>query len=204
MKRVIAILLLLALCFGCTACGKTDWSKKSFADFDPVEFMAKTNIKYELGAYAKTASADQYAAWAPTFLILYDDGSAFATGSFDQKGLFPPNVGVEIYDKNEIYVVWFGSWTEKNGKVSLHLTGARTPEAYENGVLKKGKALEEVLMHDEYEAELENGVFTIIDFVTNVMEPVNHPLQSYQPLKYASMQAYNDSIRVANRNNPAE
>ncbi len=202
LRKIVSLFLsaltLAGLLTGCGGGGK-DWSKASWDDYDPATFLAKEDIAYCLGVYEKTTSTDQYAAMAPTHLMLYKDGSAAAYSCFDVKEvfhMFESECGIQIYDDNEIITAWYGYWSEKDGTVNITLKGYKLQALYENGALKEGINLDETLVVKEYEAEVEDGILTILDFQTVGAneELVGHPVQSTNPPKYKNLQEFLDSI----------
>ena len=192
------LLLLVCILTGCSS--SKDWSKASFTDFKPEEFLTKTDIEYSLGVYEDSTLADQYAFLAPTHLMLYKDGSAAAVSCFLAKGAFGDlgKCGIAAYDDSGAISASYGSWTKNGNTVKIKLSLLYLADYYdvENGGKPKANVkLSDVLQEYEYEATIENGKITLIDFVsckdTGIM---NHPIQTVELSKFANLKAFLDSM----------
>ncbi len=209
-RKIVSLFLpaltLAGLLVGCGGGGK-DWSKASWEDYDPEEFLNKTEIEYSLGVYEDSSAVDQYSFLAPTHLMLYKDGSAAAASCFMEKGAFGDigKTGLPIYDDNGVLSMSFGSWTKDGDTITIKLNLLYLADYYdvENGGKPKADVnLADVLKEYEYEATIEDGVITLLDFQSyKDTGAVGHPIQTVELSKYASLKAWLDTIPVADPNN---
>ena len=209
---IVATLLAIGATFALAGCGKTDWSKASWADYDPAVYMTKDDVAYSLGRYSETPTSGK-TAFLSCHLMLYKDGSAASFLGFDKKGIFPIKTGIAAYDDNEINVALYGYWTQEGNTIKIHLKGIVVSSFFKEGKLveadKDGNplTLESILENSydyEYEAELADGVLTVVDFQgwgaggAGFGEPIIFPVQSGSP--YKTMKEARDAAEVMPKN----
>lgn len=205
MGLFLAMCMLVGMLSGCGG-GKKDWSKTSFTDYDPEEFLTKTEIEYSLGVYDDSTAVDQYAFLAPTHLMLYKDGSAAAASCFLEKGAFGDigKTGLPIYDDNGVLSMSFGFWEKNGDTITIKLNLLYLADYYDvenGGKPKAGVNLADVLKEYEYEATIENGVITLLDFQSyKDTGAMVHPIQTVSLDQYSSLKAWLDTIPEADPN----
>lgn len=200
----IAAILAAISAFAFSACGgKTDWSKASWTDYDPEEFLNKTDIEYSLGEYEDSMAGDAYAFLAPTHLMLYKDGSAAAASAFMAKGAFGDigKCGLPVYDDLGVLSMSYGYWTQEGTTIKITLNLLYLADYYDvenNGAPKEGVDIADCLHEYEYEAELVDGVITLPVFQSwKDTGAVTFGVQTMDVTKYATLKAWLESIPAA-------